>query len=203
MSGQMMPNTDSSIHELVASYALNALDLGEKELFEEHLRQGCVSCETELRAFGQVADMIGQSVPASPSLLMRDRLRSLVSRSPRSPGVLLQQTGLLISRSEELSWRTLAPGIAYKALYEDLERKCNTSLVRMDPGARYPSHHHAGIEELFVLSGDLHVEGETMHSGDYCRAESGTIHGETFTDTGCLFLLLASQENELLAAQTP
>ena len=51
-----------------------------------------------------------------------------------------------------------------------------------------------------MVSGDLHVEGQIMHTGDYCRAESGTIHGETYTDTGCLFLLLASQENELLSA---
>ena len=73
----------------------------------------------------------------------------------------------------------------------------------MESGAYYPSHRHVGIEELFVLSGDLHVEGQTMHSGDYCRAESGTIHGETFTDGGCLFLLLASQETEFLGAQAP
>jgi anti-sigma factor ChrR (cupin superfamily) len=117
------------------------------------------------------------------------------------PGVLLQQSGLLISHSEELSWRNLAPGIAYKSLYQDSARKYNTSLVRMEPGARYPSHRHAEIEELFLLSGDLHVEGQIMHAGDYCRADSGTIHGETFTDDGCLFLLLASQENELLSKQ--
>lgn len=35
-------------------------------------------------------------------------------------------------------------------------------------------------------------------TGDYCRADSGTIHGETFTETGCLFLLLASQDNQVV-----
>jgi len=92
----------------------------------------------------------------------------------------------------------MAPGISYKPLYEDLARKYSTSLVRMNAGAHYPSHRHSEIEELFLLSGDLHVEGQIMHSGDYCRADPGTIHGETFTDRGCLFLLLASQENEVL-----
>jgi anti-sigma factor ChrR (cupin superfamily) len=69
----------------------------------------------------------------------------------------------------------------------------------MDAGAHYSSHRHSEIEELFVLSRDLHVEGQIMRSGDYCRADSATIHGKTFTDSGCLFLLSASQQNEVLA----
>jgi hypothetical protein len=60
----------------------------------------------------------------------------------------------------------------------------------MDAGAHYPSHRHSEIEELFVLSGDLHVEGQIMGSGDYCRADSATIHGETFTDSvACSYCL--------------
>jgi anti-sigma factor ChrR (cupin superfamily) len=68
----------------------------------------------------------------------------------------------------------------------------------MEAGAHYPSHHHAAIEELFMLSGDLHVENHVMGAGDYCRADSGSIHGETFTEAGCLFLMMASPENQLI-----
>lgn len=116
-------------------------------------------------------------------------LRSQISSSLRVPGVLLQQSGVFISRSGELALRAMAPGIAYKPLYEDSARRYNTSVVRMDARAHYPSHRHAAMEELYLLSGDLHVEGQIMRSGDYRRADSGTIHGETFTDSGCLFLL--------------
>jgi anti-sigma factor ChrR (cupin superfamily) len=84
-----------------------------------------------------------------------------------------------------------------KPLFEDRDRNYNTSLVRMDAGAHYPSHHHAAIEEMFLLSGDLHLEGQVMRAGDYCRADRGSIHGETFTDDGCLFLLMASPENQI------
>jgi hypothetical protein len=45
----------------------------------------------------------------------------------------------------------------------------NTSLVRMEAGAHDPSHHHAAIEELFMLSGDLRVESQIIGAGDYCR----------------------------------
>lgn len=69
----------------------------------------------------------------------------------------------------------------------------------MDAGAHYPSHRHADVEELFVLSGDLHVAGEVMSAGDYCRAETESVHGETFSETGCLFLAMSSQRNQFLA----
>src|SRR3954452_15293405 len=81
----------------------------------------------------------------------------------------------------------------------EMVRRYDTLLVRMEPGNRYTSHRHSDIEELLVLSGQLHVKGRPMHTGDYCRAESGTFHGETYTNSGCLFLLLASQGNNLFS----
>jgi hypothetical protein len=49
-----------------------------------------------------------------------------------------------------------------------------------------------------MLSGDLHVEGQVIRAGDYCRGDSGSVHGETFTDAGCLFLMMASQDNQIV-----
>ena len=193
---KQVPNAD--LHELASLYALEALDAGEKIAFEEHLRQGCETCAKDVRSFTDVTNDIGKSVPAMPSQQLRERLLSEVSLSPGVPGILFAQSGLLIARSDELEWQTLAPGMFYKVLYEDAARKYNTSLVRMQAGAHYSSHHHAAIEELFMLSGDLHVENQVMRTGDYCRADSGSIHGETFSDTGCLFLVMASQENQII-----
>ena len=105
---------------------------------------------------------------------------------------------MLIARSDEFAWQPDCLGIFLKTLYQDETRKHHTSLVRMEAGAHYPSHSHAAIEELFMLSGDLHVESQVMRAGDYCRADSGSIHGETFSDTGCLFLMMASQENQII-----
>ncbi len=193
------PSSKGAPHELVSLYALGALDSDDNRQFEEHLRQGCPACEMELRSFGRVAASLGGSVLAGPPASLRARLLAKVSGAPRVPGVLLEQGGLLISRSDEVAWQALAPGIQFKPLHVDVVRKYNTCLVRMDAGARYPSHRHRELEELFMLSGELHVEGQIMRGGDYCRADSDTIHGETFTDSGCLFLLLASQQNEVLA----
>jgi anti-sigma factor ChrR (cupin superfamily) len=65
-------------------------------------------------------------------------------------------------------------------------------------GTVYPAHRHAGIEESYLIEGDLLVEGYTLRSGDYCRAEAGSFHGEVRTDKGCKFIAVASLEDELL-----
>jgi hypothetical protein len=197
-NGKRIPVAE--LHELASLYALGALDGHDKVAFEEHLRQGCDACAKDVRSFTEVANLIGESVPAEPPQELGQRLLSKIKRTPRVPGVLFEQVGLLISRSEELAWHTLAPGMLYKPLYEDSTRKYNTALVRMEAGARYPSHRHAAIEELFILSGDLHVEGQIMRAGDYCRADAGTIHEETFTDSGCLFLAMHPQENQIISS---
>jgi anti-sigma factor ChrR (cupin superfamily) len=187
----------ANLHKLASLYVVGALDDGEREEFERHLRQGCDKCAEDVRSFSDVANLIGESVSAAPPERLRKRLLAKVSESQRAPGILFRQDGLLIARSDELEWQALSPGILFKLLYEDPARKYNTSLVRMEPGAHYPSHHHAAVEELFMLSGDLHVENQVIRTGDYCRGDSGSIHGETFSDSGCLFLMMASQENQI------
>lgn len=147
----------------------------------------------------QVHAALGCATPAEPPARLRERLLKRVESSPRTPGVLLNQDGLLIASSDRMAWITLAPGIDYKEIHVDAARKYSTMLVRMEAGARYPSHRHNDVEELFLISGDLHVAGETMRSGDYCRAERETVHDETFSEGGCVFLLKASQENEVVA----
>jgi len=190
--------SDRELHELASLYVLGALESEEKRAFEEHLN-GCAACAAEVKSLTDVTTSLGDSVSAEPPADLRSRLLAKARSAPRVPGVLMEQSGLLISRSDEIAWQAMAPGIQFKPLYVDSQRKYNTCLVRMDAGAHYPSHRHCEIEELFMLSGDLHVEGQIMRAGDYCRADSGTIHGETFTDTGALFMLMASQQNELLA----
>ena len=197
MNNRKQASSDE-VHELAALHALGSLEGRDKAAFEEHLRQGCDACASDLHSFAETASLIGESVPAVAPQRLRQRLLSIIGDSPRVPGIVLERSGLLIARSEELAWQPIASGVFLKSLFEDKARKYDTSLVRMDAGAHIPSHHHAAIEELFLLSGDLHVEGQIMRAGDYCRADSGTMHGETFTDHGCLFLLVSSPENQVI-----
>ena len=102
-----------------------------------------------------------------------------VSLSPRVPAAILRQRGPFISRSAELPRQNSAPGIALRCQH------------------RGTSQHHPDMQQLLVLPGELHVEGRPVHTGDYYRPESDALYGETYTDSGCLFLLLGSQGNSV------
>lgn len=117
---------------------------------------------------------------------------------PHAMEIVLDHPGLLIARTETMNWQAQrVPGCWAKPLLVEPQCKIATSLVRMDPGTHFPAHRHGGPEEVFVLEGDLVLEGQKMKPGDYCHAETGTIHSESYTESGCLFLLKASQLDEI------
>jgi anti-sigma factor RsiW len=78
-----------TIHDLVAAYALNALDPGEVAAFEEHLA-GCERCREELASLEGVAAALAYvpEAPAPPEAL-RDRLLTS-ARSERANVVPLR-----------------------------------------------------------------------------------------------------------------
>ena len=195
-----------------ALYSLGSLSQEEKSLFELHLQEGCSECAREIHTFQGVVEDLLVSVPAiAPSANARERLfasiragdKSAATKEPQlsvAPrGVLLQQPGLLIERSSEMPWETVAPGIERRVLFMDLERNYITALVQVQPGTSYPSHRHASVEELLVLEGDLHVHGVVMRAGDYCRGEPDSIHDITFSESGCRLLLRTSLHDEIRA----
>jgi len=193
-----------------ALYSLGSLSGEEKTLYEQHLQEGCSDCVQEIQTFRRVVENLSLSAPlVIPSANARERLLASLGGRNRAPvpgesesstrpkGVLLQQPGLLIARSSEMPWETVAPGIDRRVLFVDSDRDYITTLVLVQAGTRYPSHRHAGVEEILLLEGDLHVHGIVLHPGDYCRAEPDSVHEVTFSESGCMLLLRTSQHDEI------
>ncbi len=103
-------------------------------------------------------------------------------------------------RHEEGVWEeTGLPGVSFKKLFVDQQRDYVTLLLRLEAGATYPSHQHGGYEECLVLEGDVRSGEVRLRGGDYQRMTGGSLHHALYTQAGCLLLLIASQENEILA----
>ncbi len=199
--------------EWAALHSLGALTHSERAAYEQHIAAGCAVCSAELQSFEKVAsdlNLVASSVQPPPSL--RERLLDRVSAGdasekaedpaavPSPKGILFDEGGVLISRSAEMTWEPAPlPGIFSKLLFNDPKRCYTTQIVRMDAGATYPSHRHSQVEELYLLEGDLFVEGQKMGPGDYCRGEPDSVHGEVSTEAGALFLVLSSPQDEILA----
>lgn len=83
----------------------------------------------------------------------------------------------------EGDWRSVAPGIDYKTMWNG-----RTIMLRCAPGAVLPYHMHDNDEHLLVLSGDLIIGGRAFTGGDYIGSQKGFDRFPHSTRTGCLLL---------------
>lgn len=60
-----------------------------------------------------------------------------------------------------------------------------------------PYHRHAGVEELYLLHGELMIDNKKLYPGDYNRAEAGTADQRVWSETGCTCVLLTSTRDVL------
>jgi anti-sigma factor ChrR (cupin superfamily) len=100
-------------------------------------------------------------------------------------------------RRADQDWLAVAPGISCKLLATDTERDRVSMLVWLAPGAPYPPHRHAGVEELYLLHGELMIESRKLYPGAYTRAAPGTGDHFVWSETGCMCVLLTSARDVL------
>lgn len=84
------------------------------------------------------------------------------------------------------------PGIRAKVLAVDRGRGLVTMLLRAQPGAAYPSHHHSAPEECYVISGSIEIDGRVLRAGDFVHADADSDHGEITTTEGTEVLIVGA-----------
>lgn len=82
-------------------------------------------------------------------------------------------------------------------LATDEEKNVVSMLVRLLPYVDYPPHTHAGVEELYLLDGELWIDLKKLYPGDYNRAEVGTGDQRVWSETGCTCVLITSTKDLL------
>lgn len=160
----------------------------------------------ELSIFAEIVDLIAEiSEPANttalPSksvktgIMKRIRSRKSDEHSPApSSKPVHQAPGFRFVDADQGTWKELpVSGARIKELSTGHEM--SMFLLELDPGTRMPSHHHDGVEEGFVISGDLHMCGHKIEAGGYMRAESGSNHDEIYSENGCRALIVTSNSN--------
>src|SRR5688572_6322860 len=179
--------------ERVAVYALRALPPEEAPVIEAHI-ETCEACKSELDRVRPIVDYF----VAWPT----DVLRPAASLQERLARRIADETGgeLVLPTTRhhsEPDWEEVAPGISCKLLSTDAERNRVSMLVRLAPGADYPPHRHAGVEELHLLDGELWIDENKLYPGDYNHAKPGTGDSRVWSETGCTCVLVTSTKDQL------
>lgn len=151
----------------------------------------------------ELAALIGLAAePVEPPASLRDKVLGGIRRpkTVRRPLLREEVTGVHVLRAGAGDWKaTEYPGIFSKLLFLDKNTGLITSLMKIEPGATYPSHRHSVEEQTYVIVGDLKIGGIHLDAGDYSTAEPGTTHGIITSERGCVALVMASIHDEVYA----
>lgn len=190
--------TIEGIRERAAAYALGTLPADEARAVEARLAAGDARYVEEVAAFRSVVDDLAYAVrPQTPSPSARTRVLAAIAAA-EAP--VVEEQGLRFVRGRQVAWQPgVVDGLDFKLLRLDAEVGRATLLARMAPGVVYPNHRHAGVEEIYLVAGDLLVNGVPMRAGDYCSAAADTVHDGIRTVGGCTFIVTASTHDEYLA----
>jgi len=104
-----------------------------------------------------------------------------------------------VVRTATAEWKpSTVPGVSVKVLRRDKTTGESTSLVRFEPGTRFPAHNHPAGEEIFVLEGDFQVGRHRLTSGDYLYTPPNEKHAAS-TEGGCLVLVTLPKPVEIVS----
>jgi anti-sigma factor ChrR (cupin superfamily) len=179
--------------EVTCAYALGAVPASEEAAIEAHIAV-CADCQRE---FDSLRSVLKRFV-AWPT----DVLRPAPSLQTRLALRIAEETGTAsvlppARRWSEPEWEKVAPGIECKLLATDERWHRVSMLVRLAPGASYPAHTHAGVEELHLLDGELWIDDRKLVPGDYNYGPPGAADYRVWSETGCTCVLVTSTKDVL------
>ena len=178
------------MNELEGLHATGALDGPEARELAVALASADADVQGAVRRMNDTAAALAHAGSAPLPADLKAKVMARVRRS--APGQPPHNPFFFVGRNEG-EWQTLpVPGVRMKELMADPRRGTSVRLYELAAGARFPHHHHSGPEECFVVSGDCHIEGRTLHAGDFHHAEGLSDHGESYTVGGCQLLVMAT-----------
>jgi quercetin dioxygenase-like cupin family protein len=180
--------------ETAALYALQVLSASEISVFEDHLST-CAECLLEIETLRPIIGSFASwptDVLRPPTSLWKRLSQRIWGESGAEP---VSPPARLPANPE---WEEVASGISCKVLAVDVETSRVTMLVRLAPGADYPPHRHAGVEELHLLHGELTIDDKKLQVGEFIRAEAGSVDHRIWSETGCTCVLLTSTRDAIL-----
>lgn len=99
-------------------------------------------------------------------------------------------------RFQDIAWQSHpVPGVEISIFYTDLVSRRTSGILKASPGMKYPLHRHGGVEEIYMISGDLTIGNEKYGAGDYIRSHPGSVHNPHSRD-GCLFFFNTSMDDK-------
>jgi len=188
-----------NFEEKVILHSLGLLDKSEEDSLNLLIDN---SSETErelVKEFNNLSSLFSKILPVpeidiSNSSKIKDKLFEKINSQNKTRK---NKTGFNFIFSDSSEWikHPQINGIEIKTLAANGDKGYLMILMKAAAGAEYPSHHHSGAEECYVIEGDLYVEGKYLGPGDFHHAEGGSDHEPLRTKNGCILLLVVDPKD--------
>lgn len=181
------------LHELAAGFAAGELDGAESEELRSLLASASPEAKTESAAIVNGAAALALLLPRqAPSKSLKEKILSRTRQK-----AILEERFKFVWGSDPSGWIPLkrTRGAYVKVLSMSDDKDYAVVLGKLDPGVAYPAHPHGGPEEIYVLSGDLHIGDTVLHAGDFHHAAAGSEHGVNRSETGCMILAVLNKSD--------
>ena len=188
----MMNDEHRCFAELAPLYALDLL-APEERLWVEAQVLECPDLAEELASYQAAVGIIPYGAPTMPMAAdLKDRLFDRLGLDPiEAVPEIPPNLKMFAIRSADLDWQPRRiEGVQAVLLFRDEVSRTHHFLVKAAAGVVYPFHQHEGIEEIYMLEGELIIDDEVYLAGDYIRSYPNSIHAPS-TTTGCMFLIRA------------
>ena len=192
----MMNDHHRCFAELAPLYALDLLDPDERTWVESQVLE-CPDLAEELASYQAAVGVIPYGAPTMPMAAdlkgrLFDRLGlAPVEAVPELLPHLPPDLKMFAIRSADLDWQPRRiEGVQAVVLFRDEVSRTHHLLVKAAAGVVYPLHQHQGIEEIYMIEGELIIDDQVYLAGDYIRSHPNSIHAPS-TNTGCMFLIRA------------
>ena len=183
---------------------MNSIDPNDRDLIAALFAAGALPREQSDAIFESLLrgekDTLAAIVPWLPVVAALADLETPIAVPPELRSKILgqiqqqKQPESILYRLSEAAWEeTPIKGVSKRLLFGDKWGGRTTMLIRMEPGSVFPAHVHQGVEELFMILGDLTLEQTTLRPGDYQRFAAGTHHGEQRSASGCIAVIITTQ----------
>jgi hypothetical protein len=186
--------------ELAPLYVLDLLDETERHWVEQQIIDTPELAE-ELALYREATAALPYgTAPAAISDNLKGRLFDALDLAPPEavPPSAEAPTDnpFLTVRFQDIEWK-LHPvhGVEVSTFHADFVARRKSGILKASPGMQYPLHRHAGVEEIYMISGDLRIGPEVYGAGDYIRSQPGSAHAPHSRD-GCMFFFNTSMDDE-------
>lgn len=189
----------NNFEEKVILHSLGLLDKNEEDSLNLIIDNSSESERELVKEFNNLSALFSKILPVpeidiSNSSKIKEKLFEKIN-SQNKPRKNKSGFNFIFEDSSEWIKHPQINGIEVKTLAANDDKGYLMILMKAAPGAEYPSHHHNGAEECYVIEGDLYVEGKYLGPGDFHHAEGGSDHEPLRTKNGCTLLLVVDPKD--------